>query len=480
MIISLSQNSIQYARIVFDVLRVFLPALTWQELTGETTQGKILDIKVSQDYVESCFNLQVRTKEPLVSREANEIKRTIRLAVYKLMRDVLGRAGSSWGILTGIRPTKIVHRLWDQGYKAQEIEAILKNNYLVNSEKVKKIIDITTLQRKYLLSPEEAKRQVSVYVCIPFCPTRCHYCSFPAFSIKQWGSQVFDYLDGLKREIKEIGQALTDQGIKVQTVYVGGGTPTSITGSQLANLLEVINIYLRSEATIEFTVEAGRPDTIDEEKLQVLKNFAVDRISINPQTMWEPTLQKIGRAHSVQDVIDKMQLARKVGFKVINMDLIIGLPDEDTDTLKHTLKEIEVLKPENLTLHALAIKRTAKLRENIEQFTSPSEVEKMYAFAEEWSKQRGYKPYYLYRQKQIVANLENVGYSFSVFPCIYNIQMIEERQTIWGLGVGAGSKIVNPHDWTLVNSYNPKDLLLYNQRLDEIIKAKVDKIKGLS
>ena len=241
------------------------------------------------------------------------------MAVYHILKNLLQVSGSPWGILTGIRPTKIVHRLWDQGYQGLEIERILRENYLVDVTKIKNLLEITTLQRQFLLSPEDSSKTASIYISIPFCPTRCYYCSFPAFSIGRWEKEVDNYLQALKMEIFKVGEALKEKGIDVETIYVGGGTPTSLDSQQLTVLLDAINSSLRTNKTREFTVEAGRPDTITEDKLWALKYGAVDRISINPQTMWAPTLINIGRAHTTEDVINKVEMARKIGFKVINM-----------------------------------------------------------------------------------------------------------------------------------------------------------------
>ena len=477
--ISLIPRSREYASTVFDVVKIFQPELTWQELMGET-DGKtvLMEIEVLPAQVLVRLTEGEWFSEPITDNEPNEVKRTIKLAVYKLLQKVLNHKGSPWGILTGIRPTKIVHRLWDQGLEEQEIKGVLRNKFAVSSEKISSLITITKLQRPYIANLTDSSK-VSVYISIPFCPTRCHYCSFPSFSMDQWGNHVEQYILNLIKEIKNVGLALQEQNIAVETIYMGGGTPTALTATQLGNLLEVINSCLRTSETLEFTVEAGRPDTINEDKLKTLKDFEVERISINPQTMWEPTLKKIGRNHSAGDIFTTMELARKIGFKVINMDLIVGLPGENLEIFKHTLDNIEVLKPENLTLHSLALKRTAKLRENTENLTPGCEVEKMFTYFEKWALERNYRPYYLYRQKLILGNLENVGYCLPGLPCLYNIQMIEERQTILGLGVGAGSKIINREDGIFRNSYNPKDLILYNERLEEIIEAKVDKIKGL-
>ena len=477
MIISLTQDSRKYARIVFDVIRIFLPQLHWQQLVGENNTDNNLFIRVDNSEVVIGFCTGPSIVEDLESSDENEVKRTIKLAVYRLFTEVLMYKASPWGILTGIRPTKIVHRFWEQDLTKEKITEILQGRYLLASEKAKKLIQITQLQRKYLLNSEEAKKLVSIYISIPFCPTRCSYCSFPAFSTGP--NEVENYLQYLLKEIKGVGEAIKRSDIKIQTIYVGGGTPTTLNLKQLKILLNGIKESFFSQDTIEYTFEAGRPDTIDEEKLTLLLNYNVNRISINPQTMWAKTLQKIGRNHSPQDILEKFNMARNIGFKNINMDLIIGLPDEGLQNIKYTLGKIGYLKPENLTLHALAIKRTAKLKGQTEPYGLDNQLDKMFAFTEDWCKDNGYLPYYLYRQKQILGNQENIGYSLGEQPCIYNIQMIEERQTIWGLGVGAGSKIVDTRDWTLINTYNPKDLIIYCQRIDEIIKTKVDKILGL-
>jgi len=477
MTITLTQDSRKYARIVFDVIRIFLPKLRWQHLVGEDAAESKLFITVGGSEIVVGLCAGPSLTELLANLDENEVKRTIKLAVYRFFTEVLRYKPSPWGILTGIRPTKIVHRFWEQNFTKKEIRDFLREKYLLVPEKAEKLIQITQLQRKYLLNSEKAKKLVSIYISIPFCPTRCSYCSFPAFSTRP--KELENYLQYLLKEIKEVGEAIHKSDNRVQTIYVGGGTPTTLNLKQLGLLLSGIRESFFSKDTIEYTFEAGRPDTIDEEKLALLLNYNVNRISINPQTMWEKTLQKIGRNHSPQDIIEKFNMARSIGFMNINMDLIIGLPDEGLENIEYTLREIEKLKPENLTLHALAIKRTAKLQGKPETDSSNKKIEKMFAFTEDWCKDNGYLPYYLYRQKQILGNQENIGYSLGEQPCIYNIQMIEERQTIWGLGVGAGSKIVDPLDWTLINTYNPKDLIIYSQRIDVIIKSKVDKILGL-
>ncbi|NLT96182.1 MAG: coproporphyrinogen dehydrogenase HemZ [Clostridia bacterium] len=476
--IGLSPASHQHASTVFEIIRIFLPELSWHELTGDIQEAHlVLEIDIKEEQLMVGIVEGPAIVEQIKEPEPNELKRIIKLAVYRLFTEKLGFKASPWGTLIGIRPTKIVHRYWDQGLNQEEIEKTLQTNYLVERDKVRKLIEITKLQRKFLLSSKGAKNTVSIYISIPFCPTRCSYCSFPSFPVGKGSQEIDNYLKYLIQEIKGVGEALNEARINIQTLYVGGGTPTTLNLEQLNLFLGAIKEYLLQENTAEFTFEAGRPDTINEEKLLLLKKYGISRVSINPQSMCQETLTRIGILHSPDDIIAKFMLAKEIGFD-INMDLIIGLPGEGPEEIRHTLKEIGKLKPENLTVHALALKRTAKLRENKAVSLLENQAAEMFAFAEEWCAANDYKPYYLYRQKQIVGNQENVGY-FREKPCIYNIQMMEERQTIWGLGVGAGSKIVNPDDWTLINAYNPKDLILYGQRIEEIIKAKVDKIKTL-
>lgn len=481
MIISLNQESINYARIVFHTIKIFLPNLTWDQLLGkENCKNKnqiFLNIEIKEKEIIISTSTGYKITERLhLFRDNNELKRIIRLGVYKLLEEILNTKGSPWGILTGIRPTKIVHRLWDKGLQAGEIEHILKDNYYLDFEKIKKIMRTTLNQRPYILSSEEAKKRVSIYICIPFCPSKCFYCSFPSFTIKQWGNIISQYLENLHTEIKEVGKALKLKKIIAQTVYIGGGTPTVLNHNQLDKLLYVVNKHLISNQTVELTVEAGRPDTIDIQKLKVLKINNVNRISINPQTMVDRTLKKIGRKHIAQDIIEKVNLAKQIDFPVINMDLIIGLPGEKEEDLLYTLNHIKQLNPNNLTLHTLALKRASKFTKDILQNVNHVNIQRMALLAEEWCEKQKYQPYYLYRQKQMVENLENTGYCKDDFPCLYNIQMIEERQNIWGLGVGASSKIINFTDWTLTNKNNPKDLLLYQNRLKELINFKVSKI----
>lgn len=442
----------------------------------------------------------------------NVRRRLIRRATLQVLEEITGQSAGPWGILTGIRPTKIVHRRLDQDWGAEQVADELCRDYWLEPTKAKLLVQVAQRQRPFLLSRAAASRLVSVYIGIPFCPTRCLYCSFPSYPLPRNGQIVGAFLQALLQEIQRVGVELQHQGIGVQSIYVGGGTPTSLTADQLRQLLFALrenlpfsrikqlqatktnlgDIYRKNEVTAtvepplakigEFTVEAGRPDTLDRSRLAAMQEAGVNRLSINPQTMQDKTLRLIGRPHSAADTEHAFELARQFGFSFINMDVILGLPGETSGDVAVTLEKIGQLGPENLSVHTLAIKRASRLNEQREQWVLPgvAEVEAMVQISQAAAVSQGMEPYYLYRQKHILGNLENVGYCRPGWESVYNIQVMEERQTIIGLGGGAGSKWLNPADWTLTNTYNSKDPLDYIQRIDEIIRKKIDRIQGLS
>ncbi|NPV26554.1 MAG: coproporphyrinogen dehydrogenase HemZ [Firmicutes bacterium] len=418
---------------------------------------------------------------PNQSDAANQRKRVIRLCVLKTLTQATGKLPGPWGILTGIRPTKVVHRLIDEGYSAEDILEIMTEDYAVSPAKARLLYEIARRQRPFLLTPAQAERLVSVYIGIPFCPTRCLYCSFPGYPLARHRAWVEPFVTTLLKEIQVIGEVLHTYDYAVQSIYLGGGTPTSLDIGQLGQLLEKINHYLFSSATKEITVEGGRPETLSNEKLSLLKGMGVNRLSINPQTMRDETLQTIGRAHSAEDIVQAVERARRVGFSTLNMDIIIGLPGETVADVQQTMKQIMKLAPENLTVHTMAIKRASRLKEELVAWKLPTEEEvgRMLEVTKTVAAEMELVPYYLYRQKRILANLENVGYAFPSHECLYNIQVMEERQTIVGLGAGAGSKWVSPADWTLINTYNPKDPNDYIKRINELLDKKKDMLHGL-
>ncbi|MDD2421739.1 MAG: coproporphyrinogen dehydrogenase HemZ [Heliobacteriaceae bacterium] len=406
-------------------------------------------------------------------------RRLCKLALLRALEDFSGRPVDSWGILTGVRPTKIAHRLLDQGVPLAAVYQYLLADYAVHPAKAGLLLAVAQSQRSFFLSKEQVRTLVGVYIGIPFCPTRCLYCSFPSYELARYKGWVVPFLGALHREIAAVGTAIRQAGQQVQNIYIGGGTPTVLSLSQLAALLEWVHAHLGSAATVEYTVEGGRPDTLNREKMALLRRYGVNRLSINPQSMNDATLARIGRGHRMADVVNGVGLAREAGFPVINMDVILGLPGETAEMVGETLDRLAELRPENLTSHTMAIKRASRLTAEREQWVLPAapEVAAMVGAVQERTRRWGMVPYYLYRQKRILANLENVGYALPGRECIYNIQMMEERQTIWGLGAGAATKIFGVTQGCLTETWhNPKEPKNYVDRIEEIIRRKLEKL----
>lgn len=381
-----------------------------------------------------------------------------------------------WGILTGVRPTKLLHRKIQEGVPKDIAHQQLKEDYLISDEKISLMQQIVDRQLSVVPDLYELKNEVSIYIGIPFCPTKCAYCTFPAYAINGRQGSVNSFLGGLHYEMRKIGKWLKENGIRITTVYYGGGTPTSITAEEMDMLYEEMYTSFPDVKNIrEITVEAGRPDTITPEKLDVLKKWKINRISINPQSYIQETLKAIGRHHTVEETVEKYHLARSMGMNNINMDLIIGLPGEGVKEFSHTLNETEKLMPESLTVHTLSFKRASEMTKNKEKYkvADRTEVERMMYMAEQWTKNHGYVPYYLYRQKNILGNLENVGYSLPGQESIYNIMIMEEQQTIIGLGCGASSKFVHPITGQITHFANPKDPKSYNESYEKYTEEKL-------
>lgn len=463
-----------YRQTIFDVIRIFFPDFQW---AGTEEESVLMDIKTG----EQAWMLQIGSYRSVFSVQGldeNQRRRLLKQQAYHMLQKLTGASQHPWGIMTGIRPTKIVHRERDAGLSETAIRQKLQSDYLVNEEKTQLLLEVTRRQRPFLPDKQQAKAMVSIYLSVPFCLTRCAYCSFPSFCLPKPALQKA-YLDNLLAECQAVGRALSRQQIGIQTVYIGGGTPTSLSAAQLERLLSGVQQYLGGASLAEFTVEAGRPDTISFEKLQLLHDYGVGRISINPQTFSQATLRSIGRQHTVQQIFDVYAMARQVGFDSINMDLITGLPGEAVADFAHSLRQIEQLQPENLTVHTLAVKRTAALKLDVMSQQQNQIVQQMQEELQQWLIKQCYSPYYLYRQKHMVGDQENVGYCLPGKESIYNIQMMEERQTILGLGVGSASKYVNSDDWTLQQTNNPKDLYYYNQRITELIDKKIARIRAM-
>jgi len=404
-----------------------------------------------------------------------QVKNTLSYVYLTLMQDYTGII-QQWGILTGVRPTKLFHKKVKEGMTREDIHRLLKEEYLITDEKIKLMERIVDRQLSVVPDLYDLRNEVSIYIGIPFCPTKCAYCTFPAYAINGKQGKVDSFLGGLHYEMKQIGQWLKENNINITTIYYGGGTPTSITAEEMDLLYEEMMESFPNVRNIrEITVEAGRPDTITPEKLEILKKWNIDRISINPQSYIEETLKAIGRHHTVEETIEKFHLAREMGMNNINMDLIIGLPGEGVEEFNYTLSETEKLMPESLTVHTLSFKRASEMTKNKQKYkvASREEIETMMENAVEWTKNHGYEPYYLYRQKNILGNLENVGYARKGQDSIYNIMIMEEQQTIIGLGCGASSKFIHPKTGKITHFANPKDPKSYNEGYEHYTKEKM-------
>lgn len=416
---------------------------------------------------EESFDISSLNEEDIKKKSKTIIKRSI----FKVL-DELYDTYVPWGILTGIRPVKIVHSLLDEGLSEEEIRNNLKENYLIKDEKIDLALDIAKRERVFIYPID--KNKISLYVSIPFCPTRCVYCSFPSNPMKQFGHLRDNYVKAIIKEIKGLAKLLKETNKEIETLYIGGGTPTTLEANQLDNLIKALFIELDLTKIKEFTVEAGRPDTITREKLEVMKKHNVTRISINPQTMNDETLVKIGRDHNVNDIVSCFNMARELGFSNINMDIILGLVDENVDMVRNTLEKIKELSPESLTVHTLAIKRASTLKENLDKYelTRYEEMISMINLSMKYAKDMGLNPYYMYRQKHMLGNLENIGYAKEGFECIYNIQIMEEKQSNLAVGAGAISKYVYVDEDRIERTDNVKNVEIYIDRVDEMIERK--------
>ena len=400
----------------------------------------------------------------------SETKNVVKQLFYRMLTERTGHE-LPWGSLTGIRPTKIALSRLEEGWKEEEIRSFMKKNYLASDEKIDLSIEIAA-REKMLLEPLDYDRGYSLYVGIPFCPTTCLYCSFTSYPISKWKGRTGLYLEALFKEMEYVADKM--KGRPLDTIYFGGGTPTALPAEDIDAILTKLDQLFDTENALEFTVEAGRPDSITEEKLRVLRDHGITRISINPQTMNQKTLDLIGRRHTVEMVKEKFLMARELGFDNINMDLIMGLPEEDLDDVRHTLEEIEALRPDSLTVHSLAIKRAARLNMFKEEYggLKINNTPEMIAMSEACARRLGMEPYYLYRQKNMAGNFENVGYSLPGKACIYNILIMEELQTIAACGAGTTTKVVFPAENRRERCENVKEVEQYISRIDEMIGRK--------
>ncbi len=397
-----------------------------------------------------------------------DISHEAKLSVFLLLRDFLGYE-PVYGVLSGIRPTKLVQKLSSENKSEEEIRQILKNRYFVDEEKIEFLLKVSNKELEVLDKIDI--RNNALYIGIPFCPSICAYCSFTSFNMKKYKdngimSQYVDYL------IEELTYVVTNSKNKIENLYIGGGTPTSLDDGNFEKLLKSVNEVLDVNELKEFTVEAGRVDTITETNMLLMKKYGVSRISINAQTMKNETLRLNGRTHTKEDFIEKFNLARRLGFDFINVDIIVGLLGEEKEDIVNSLNEILELKPENITIHTLAIKKGAVYKQNIEQFDFMDNkkiketLDLLYGILYKLQ----YLPYYMYRQKNILGNFENTGFALSGYESLYNVSIILEVQSIIGLGSGSASKLVL--DDKVTREYNFKGVEEYIEKFDTILERK--------
>lgn len=474
----------------FDKLQLYIKNILNLYYEGaylfEGEGANFIDINIKSDEdmtVTTSMTIDGQVYTKIANRDETD-KRAMKQALGETLIEILTAhtgISQSWGTLTGIRPLKLYHKYKNAGHSDEETKAILKRDYLIHDEKLDLMEQIVKTQLKAIPDLHELQQEVSVYIGIPFCPTKCAYCTFPAYAIQVHKNDVPEFLVGLLYEIEHIAQFLKVHNIKVTSIYFGGGTPTSITADDLKLLLEAVYHHFDMMHVREITVEAGRPDTIDPDTLNVLNDFNIDRISINPQSFTDETLKAIGRHHSVQETIDKFKLSRVHNMNNINMDLIIGLPNETRNEVMHSLEETKQLNPESLTVHTLSFKTASEMTRNKSKYpvAARDEIIYMMNLTKQFAKENDYIPYYLYRQKNILGNLENIGYSKQGEASLYNILIMEEVQTIIGLGCGASSKLIHPKTRKIENYLNPKDPKSYNKTYKDYTHQKIKKLQLL-
>ena len=463
-------------------VKVFADAEKIAELEQE--EAPLFHMEVLFDEEEQIVKMDMEGgKRPMSARcpvdfsDRTETKNRLKRAMYQMLSEYTGQT-LPWGTLTGIRPTKIPMGMLEEGKTETEIRQYMEQTYNCSGEKTDLSIEIAKRELN-LLRQLDYEKGYSLYVGIPFCPSTCLYCSFTSYPLTRWEKEVDHYLDALEKEIDFTAESFKEKHLN--TIYIGGGTPTTLSPQQLDRLIGKIKSSFDLSRLLEFTVEAGRPDSITREKLEVLRKHDISRISINPQTMKQETLDIIGRHHTVEQTIDSYKLARELGFDNINMDLIMGLPQETLEDVRRTMEILKELEPDNITVHSLAIKRAARLnmfKEDYKDLKMENTWENI-ALTAEYCRDMGLEPYYLYRQKNMAGNFENVGYAKPGKAGIYNILIMEEKQTIMALGAGATTKFVFDHATRMERVENVKDVANYLSRIDEMIDRKRKKMEEL-
>jgi len=452
MILSIDGNINRYY--VETLCMVFFPGSTFGENEEEREGVPVVKVRVYEDnagdsvaYVSMKLNDKTCEATETVSKdEPVTIATPSALAVGKAMfaagKELLGHI-PPWGILTGVRPAKIASSFLNDGKGVIKAKKILRDEYFLNPQKAALAVSVASNEQKLLRKME--KNTCSIYISIPFCPSRCSYCSFVSYTTPRLLSLIDEYIDALLVDLKETFDTIKELNFKLTTIYIGGGTPTTLNCEQLKKLLSYICSNVNVEDLLEFTLEAGRPDTITKEKLEIAKEHGVTRISVNPQTLNDDILKEIGRKHTSEDFFRAYQIAKESGIKDINVDLIAGLPGDDFKSFSETIDKVIELAPTNITVHTFCVKKASDaLRNNSGIYSlTGGDASKSVSYSQLNTKFAGYKPYYMYRQKNTVGNLENVGFSIEGHEGLYNIYMMEEVQTIFAVGAGAVTKLVD-------------------------------------
>ncbi len=463
---------------VYSLIKAFYPAASVRIVYDPEKSDPEWDAEFSVCYREekTIFACRMRgeekgrTEKPRKAAGRADYKNEVKQLVYDQLSVLTGKT-LPWGDLTGIRPTKLPMRMLEEGKSRDAILNYMRETYRLSSEKALLAVNIAETEKR-ILDGMDPQNGYSLYIGIPFCPSICLYCSFGSHPLEKWKNRTDEYLRALEWELCCIADEM--RGRELHTIYVGGGTPTSLSAKQLEDLLAGVEKYFPADTVREFTVECGRPDTITAEKLQVLKRFPVSRISVNPQTMNRKTLERIGRNHTPEEIIRAFYMAREQGFSNINMDLIVGLPGEGEAEVSHTLEEIAKLAPDSLTVHSLALKRATRLNLYKDEYAEDAFVNSAAIMrqAEECARALAMRPYYLYRQKNIAGNFENVGYAKEGKEGLYNILIMEEKESILAAGAGASTKFVFDGGKRIERAENVKDLTHYLERLPEMLERK--------
>lgn len=465
-------NNEKYRLDIFELSRIFLPSnyINFTSNINDKDDNLIVDIdrdiRIEFIPLKGDKKIKVFEYEDIDNLEYREVKQMVKRYVLELYQNYYNKK-APWGILTGIRPVKIVNDMIDDNKSYSEIDEILRDRYKLSENKRKLILDIGFLQKDIMFPIDYDK--FNLYINIPFCPTRCEYCSFPTVVLREGKDYRNSYVEMVIRELKGIASSLKNK--KLNTIYFGGGTPTTLRLTDLEKIIKTIYDLFGTDFK-EFTMEAGREDTIDYKMLKGLKDLGVTRISLNPQTMKDETLKLIGRCQDNNALIKKYHMARDIGFDSINMDIILGLPRENLFDVQNTLEKINKLSPDNLTVHTLAVKRGSKfLDKNIDLSRENTLISDMVDFTYEFTKKYNYEAYYLYRQKQMLGNFENIGYAKDKKYCIYNMAIMEETQSIIGVGMTSNSKILYK-DGSMAQFRNYKNLKDYYENIDSLIEEK--------